>query len=211
MHIFIADIHLKPGNLKEEEAFIHWLSKYGSIAKKIYILGDLFDYWYTGIESKVKNVLKAVDKSNITIVHGNRDFLMRPSTVPQLEKSEEIILTLYGRKCLAAHGQTLTSRDTGFKILHAAIWPVFKFLDHKLDAGLKETIARKLVRVSSSIRPLSSNIRPEICVEKGVDMVICGHLHRGIMRKDLIVLPPFATERAWLAYDENGPVFCRMN
>lgn len=210
MYIFIADIHMRPGNAQDEDKFLGWLDKFGKAASKIYILGDLFNYWYSGMEDNVARVLTALDKDKISIIPGNRDFLMHSSGLAQVEKTEEVVLDIYGRKILAAHGHTLTVHDRGFRVLHALGWPLLKYLDGHLDIKTKEKIAGRLVSASSLIRPLNSEIKPGISSEKGVDTIICGHLHRGIMREDLIVLPPFATEKAWLEIDENSAVFKRI-
>jgi UDP-2,3-diacylglucosamine hydrolase len=202
MHIFVADVHLKPGSSRDEAVFLDWIETFGKKALKIFILGDLFEYWYSGIEPKVSNIMDRLSEFDVRILPGNRDFLMQASSLPQIEHVEEIVLELHGRKCLVAHGHTLTTHDRGFRVLHAVGWPLFKYMDSRLSIEAKEKIAGRLIKASSVIRPLQSEIRPGICAEKGVDAVICGHLHRGIMKKDLIVLPPFAGERAWLEVDE---------
>jgi len=85
-----------------------------------------------------------------------------------------------------------------------------RFLDRRLKAETKEKIVGAMIKASSAIRPLSSEIKPGICTQKGVDTIICGHLHRGIMREDLIVIPAFADQRAWLEIDERGRRFLKL-
>jgi UDP-2,3-diacylglucosamine pyrophosphatase LpxH len=210
MHIFIADLHIKPGNKGDEKLFLNWLDKFEAPTSKIYILGDLFEYWYSGIEPRASNILDALERKGATVLAGNRDFLMQPARVPGFINQEELKIELYGKKYLLAHGHTLTRHDRGFGILHSIGWLLLRFLDKHLKTESKNRIAWMMVKASSAIRPLSSEIKPGICAQKGVDTVICGHLHRGIMRENLIVLPAFADQRAWLEIDERGRRFSRL-
>ncbi len=204
MHIFVADLHIRPGNKADEELFLAWLEKFEAADTKIFILGDLFEYWYSGIEPRVSNILDAIGRKGATVLAGNRDFLMKPSGVPGFVGQEELEIELFGKKFLLAHGHSLTTNDPGFKILHSLGWPLLRFLDKRLEAETKDRIAAMMIKSSSAIRPLNSEIKPGICAQKGVDTVICGHLHRGIMREDLIVLPAFADQRTWLQLDDRG-------
>ena len=204
MHIFIADLHLRPGNSGDEKLFLDWLEKYGATASKIFILGDLFEYWYSGIEPLVSNILDAIELKGVTVLAGNRDFLMTSAGMPGIVRQEELKIRLYGKNYLLAHGHTLTKHDRGFNLLYSIGWPFLRYLDKHLKTESKDRIAGMMVKASSAIRPLSSEIKPGICAQKGVDTVICGHLHRGIMRDDLIVLPAFGDQRAWLEMDDKG-------
>jgi UDP-2,3-diacylglucosamine pyrophosphatase LpxH len=129
---------------------------------------------------------------------------MTSSRVPGLVSQEELKIRLYGKDYLLAHGHTLTVHDFGFNLLYGLGWPLLRFLDKHLKTESKSRISAMMVNASSAIRPLSSEIKPGICAQKGVDTIICGHLHRGIMREDLIVLPSFADQRAWLEIDDKG-------
>jgi UDP-2,3-diacylglucosamine pyrophosphatase LpxH len=210
MHIFIADLHIRPGNSGDEKLFLAWLDKFETPASKIFILGDLFEYWYSGIEPRVSNILETIGRKGATVLTGNRDFLMMSGGIPGFVSQEELTIELFGKRYLLAHGHTLTTNDWGFNILYRFGWPLLRFLDKRLKTESKDRIAGMMVRASSAIRPLNSEIKRGICVQKGVDTVICGHLHRGIMREDLIVLPAFADQRAWLEIDERGRRFLRL-
>lgn len=206
VYIFVADIHLRPSSEKEAERFISWLSKALQDADAIYILGDLFDYWYTGIEARFQDVLEALRSPKVHLLPGNRDFLLNNSNLKSIDiiHAEETFITLYGSRILLAHGHTLTEADTGFKLLHRYGWPVLKHLDRLLPLTLKDRCARSLVKSSAVVRPSSSQIRAGIEKEKGVDTVICGHLHRHVAQPGLIVLPAFYDSGQWLEWDDKG-------
>ena len=208
MHAFIADIHLRPDAAKDAHRFISWLSHVKADAEAVYILGDLFDYWYAGMESRFKEILTVLQSPNVHLLIGNRDFLLKDANLPGINiiRSEETVVIIDGAKVLLAHGHTLTKSDLGFRLLHSFGWPALEVLDRLLPPDIKYLLAHFLVKSSASIRPLSAVIREGIEVERGVDMVICAHLHRYITRPGLIVLPAFFDSSQWLSWDDSGHV-----
>jgi UDP-2,3-diacylglucosamine hydrolase len=210
VHIFVADIHLRPDSKEEAARFISWLSRRLQDADEIYILGDLFDYWYSGIETRFKDVLEALRSPKVHLLPGNRDFLLNNSRQKGIDiiLVEETVITINGSRILLAHGHTLTEGDTGFKLLHRYGWPLLEHLDHLFPLSLKDRCACSLVKSSAVVRSSLSNIREGIHTEKGVDTVICGHLHRYITQPGLIVLPAFYDSGAWLEWDKSGSRLC---
>ncbi|MCD6570743.1 MAG: metallophosphoesterase, partial [Deltaproteobacteria bacterium] len=209
---FKADTHIRPHVEADKENFIYWMDHVSPYATKIYILGDLFEYWYTGIEKHVDNVIKALSHPDIHILPGNRDFLMRDYTHKNIDiiTKEEIVFNIYGEKVLIAHGHTLTVGNPGFKLLHRFGWPVLRLSDKFLPATIKDKCATSMVNSSAAIRPPSSSIPRDIALRRGVDKVVCAHLHRGIMTDRLIILPAFMDDGAWMEWDEYGPRFRRL-
>jgi UDP-2,3-diacylglucosamine pyrophosphatase LpxH len=207
VHAFIADIHLRPDAGKDAHRFISWISSVRAHAKAVYILGDLFDYWYTGLENRFQEVLDALNSPTIHLLTGNRDFLLRNTQLSDLQilPAEEIRIQVGNARLLLAHGHTLTQADLGFRLLHSFGWPALKVLDRVLPLDLKHHLAHFLVKSSATIRPSSLTIREGIEADKGVETVICGHLHRYIERPGLIVLPAFFDSGQWLSWDDSGP------
>ncbi len=213
MYIFVADVHIRPENESDKEKFISWLEKVRSSEKKIYILGDLFEYWYTGIEKELGDVLEALSSPDIFVLPGNRDFLIthyRNKNIHIIDK-EESVIDVYGQKVLIAHGHTLTTGDTGFKILHMWGWPILKAFDQILPLKIKFLCAKALVNSSALVRPPTADIPVETVLKKKVDKVICGHLHKGFLSEKLIVLPSFLDDMAWMEFEEKGPKFVKFS
>lgn len=207
MLIFVADAHIRPGCREDSKKFIHWLNHAKLQASDVYILGDLFDYWFTGVHEEVRDVVEALASPGVHIIPGNRDFLMANAGDLGLHilGEEEIIAPPSTARLLLAHGHTLTRDDYGFKLLHALGWPVLRLLDRHLNGGIKERFARFLVRSSAAVRAPHAAIDKDISRRRGVDTVICGHLHRGFMSSELIVLPAFFDTGKWLVWDGDGP------
>ena len=213
MYVFVADIHIRPGNTFDSRRFISWLTAVKNQASYIYILGDLFDYFYTGLETRTQDVLNALQSPQVHLMTGNRDFLLKNTTTNNINiiESEEQVISLYDKKVLIAHGHTLTEADTGFKILHTYGWPILSCIDRFLPAGIKDRCARFLVKSSAAIRPPDTRIDADIAQRRGVHTVVCGHLHKAYKEQGLIVLPAFFDTGQWLAWDSGGPRFVAMN
>lgn len=213
MHVFVADIHIRPGIIDDSYRFITWLNTIKDNASHVYILGDLFDYWYTGVESRVDDVLMALESPRISVLRGNRDFLMTSTAMHSIHfiQKEEHQIELFSNSILLAHGHTLTDDDRGFRFLHRYGWPILTAVDKCMPAGIKDLLARFLVRSSLTIRPLHAGINENIAQIRGVETVICGHLHKAFMSHSLIVLPAFFDTQQWLVWDETGPRFDGLN
>lgn len=208
MQLFVADVHMRPHAPQDQQRFLAWLESARPQAEKIYILGDLFEYWYSGLEDITADVIAALADPAIHILPGNRDFLLvNSSAFPGLLPGEETIIAPYGKRLLITHGHMLVTGDHGFKVLHALGWPLLRRLDARLPVRWKRAWAESLVRSSAVIRPPQGIINPKIAACRGVDTVICGHLHRGFLTPELIVVPAFCDAPVCLALDEHGARF----
>jgi len=189
--VFVADIHLDPHDAPARAAFAAWLAARLAQAERIYILGDLFNYWYSGLEAVCADLLAALGDERVSILPGNRDFLLSNQPGLRLVEGEELPLELDGRRVILAHGHTLPEGDRGLKFLHAVVWPLLKRLDPRLPLGFKEALARHMVGASRVVRPLRAVIAPDVARRFGAELVVCGHLHHKIVTPGLIVLPAF--------------------
>jgi UDP-2,3-diacylglucosamine hydrolase len=184
-----------------------WIENTKQDVQSVYILGDLFDYWFSGLEESLQDVIGTLRDPRIHILPGNRDFLITSLQESGIHvmREEEVITSPSSERLLLAHGHTLTQGDCGFKVLHALGWPVLRFFDRRLPGTLKDDLARLLVASSAAVRPPYAVIDPDIAGRRRVDAVVCGHLHRKLVTKGLIVLPSFFDTGEWLLWDERGP------
>lgn len=80
---FIADLHLSENRPHLTELFVHFMQTQAPQAEKLYILGDLFDFWIGDdeqsalIETVQQQILQLTQKGiSCYFIHGNRDFLL---------------------------------------------------------------------------------------------------------------------------------------
>ena len=121
MIVFVADIHLDPHDAPAWAAFAAWLAARLAQAERIYILGDLFNYWYSGLEAVCADLLAALGDERVSILPGNRDFLLSNQPGLRLVEVEELPLELDGRRIDQPHSTVAAPRSaTG---LTAMRWP----------------------------------------------------------------------------------------
>ncbi|MGE0637385.1 MAG: UDP-2,3-diacylglucosamine diphosphatase [Bacteroidia bacterium] len=129
---FASDFHLGAPNaessLKREKLLVKWLEEIRSDAAEIYLVGDLFDFWFeydTAVPRGFTRFLgKLAELSDagipIHVFTGNHDMWM----FGYLEK--ELNITLYrepivreysGKKFFIGHGDGLGPGDHGFKVI----------------------------------------------------------------------------------------------
>lgn len=122
MHtLILSDLHLTPERPEVIAAFLHFLSTQAPAAERIYILGDLFEYWIGDdaapligadvVLAAMKTVSAQVD---CYFIAGNRDFLVGQqfsldSGFVILE--DETVVDLYGTPVLLLHGDSMCTDD----------------------------------------------------------------------------------------------------
>ena len=129
---FISDIHFglldREKELERERLFVKFLQFTCNEAKALYILGDLFDYWFEYnrvIQKGFFRTLTAMQDlaENGVEIHyliGNHDFLHKDffekEIGAQLYK-DPISVELKGKNFFLGHGDGLVKNDLGYKIL----------------------------------------------------------------------------------------------
>ena len=195
---FISDAHLRPyeDNSATESRLLAVFDEVKVNASHLYIVGDLFDFWFEyrfAIPAAYLKVLAALldlTRSGVKVFYipGNHDFWMKD----YIQREAGVILTgdlyevsHYGRKILITHGDGLRRDDVGYRFLkklfrnRACIW-----LYSQLPVNLAYRLA---VRSSKASRYYTTN-RKKIDptdyvafardkVAEGYDAVVMGHVH----------------------------------
>ena len=81
--LFISDLHLSPLRPDITDCFIDFMKNEAIHADKLYVLGDLFEFWIGDDDNSPFNVLikdafKALTQQGVEcyFIQGNRDFLL---------------------------------------------------------------------------------------------------------------------------------------
>ena len=126
MYYFASDIHLGHGDAdsarERERLFVQWLDEVSADAEEIYLLGDIFDFWYEWREVvpagfvRVLGKLAELTDRGITIhfLTGNHDmwmrgYLERECGLKLYYKPTEF--TVGRRHLLLAHGDNINVQD----------------------------------------------------------------------------------------------------
>ncbi|WP_236974453.1 UDP-2,3-diacylglucosamine diphosphatase [Membranihabitans maritimus] len=151
---FASDFHLGIQNSKErEKKIISWLDKAAVDADKIYLLGDLFDYWFEYKFHVPKGYVRFLGKLaeiqdsgiSIEIFTGNHDvwmFKYFPEEFGIPVHREVRLEELGAKKIMLGHGDGLGPGDMGYKRLKKVFTnPVLQFLYRQLHPDLSWRIA----------------------------------------------------------------------
>jgi UDP-2,3-diacylglucosamine hydrolase len=129
---FVSDVHLGAPALKNnrerEIHFAHWLDFINDDVSELYLLGDIFDFWYEYKKVAPRGFTRILGRlANLTDrgipVHfftGNHDvwvFDYLPREVGIILHRNEFIIEKNGRKFFLAHGDGLDVSDKGYHLL----------------------------------------------------------------------------------------------
>lgn len=198
---FISDIHLglesADREKKKELLLVEFLRSIQDTKGILYIVGDLFDYWFEykrvyqkGYFRTLTALADAVDRGiDIHYLIGNHDFLHRDFFQKEIGlhlHHDNIVHTLEGKKFYISHGDGLVANDIGYlilkKVLRSKVTQLLYSLIHP-DVGIaiasgsskssrKYTAQKDYGEIDSMFESAKSRI------DEGNDYVIFGHSHR---------------------------------
>lgn len=152
-HIYFAsDFHLGAPNYEEsrirEDRIVRWLDDIKTTAKEIYLVGDLFDFWFEYKKAIPKGFIRLQGKiaelcdSDIP-VHvfiGNHDMWMfdyLPHELGVIMHREPIAKTYNGKTFFIGHGDGLGPGDCGYKFIKKVFSnPVCQWLFARIHPNL---------------------------------------------------------------------------
>lgn len=200
-YLFISDVHLglksKDEEKQKEELLVKFLRFAKDNCKELFILGDLFDYWfeykhvYQKGFFKTLTALKEITENGVRInyIIGNHDFMHRDFFESELGVNlyeEDISTVLNGYKFFLSHGDGLVKNDYGYKILKKILRN--KFLQ-KMYSVIHPDVGIALAsRTSKKSRDHTSRKNygeedglftfAKQKIDDGYDYVMLGHLHK---------------------------------
>jgi UDP-2,3-diacylglucosamine hydrolase len=196
---FFSDAHLGLGSTEEDRQkelrLIRFLTFIQQDAAQIYIVGDLFDYWFEYKTVVPKRYFRLFTKlAELTEQHirlffivGNHDFWVNNYFHDELGMEVHVHpldTELSGKRFLIHHGDGLLDGDLGYKILKKILRSkinIFLFsLIHPDITGWLARWSSKTSRQYTSNRKYESNGMVDFAARKikeGYDFVIMGHNH----------------------------------
>ena len=160
---FLSDFHLGAPNaadsLVREKKIIAFLEEIKPLASTVFIVGDLFDFWYEYKKVvprgyvRILGKLAALTDSGIKVHFfvGNHDMWMKDYFQKELNIPvyfEPVKFEFYGKKFLVGHGDGLGPGDKGYKFIKkifrnkASQW-LFGILPPYIGMGIAHYFSRK--------------------------------------------------------------------
>ena len=202
---FASDQHLgaptPKASLPREKKFVAWLDTIKEDAGTIFLLGDLFDFWFEYKTVVPKGFVRVLGKLaelkdagiDIYFFVGNhdlwmRDYFQKELNIPVFHKSQEFDIN--GKIFLIGHGDGLGPNDHGYKRMKKVFtFPFFKWLFRWLhpDIGVRLghyfSVKNKLISGDVDARFLGEENEwlAQYCrrklTEKHYDFFVFGHRH----------------------------------
>ena len=201
---FASDLHLGVPNreksLVREKLFVQWLDEIKNDAEAIYLVGDIFDFWFEYKKAVPKGYVRLLGKLAeisdsgipIHIFTGNHDMWLFDYLEDEINAHiyrEPIEISIKGKRFFISHGDGLGPGDNGYKLIKK----IFKnklcqWLFERIHPNLGISIAQywsKKSRIANGEKDESYYGEKEwltqFCKEKmktiEVDYFIFGHRH----------------------------------
>jgi len=203
---FFSDAHLGCGTPSEEkhkeERLISFLQKLAKEASHLYIVGDLFDFWFEYRHLIPKNFQRIINQLGrlrdagvrIDYLCGNHDFWLGdflPAQMGIRVHRESLKVDHQGKRFFLCHGDGLAKSDWGYRILKKILRSkVNIWLYRQLPPDFSIPFAKF---VSGSSRNYTSGRETKFLeeykqfaeekIKSGFDIVILGHTHQPQIEK----------------------------
>ncbi len=206
MIYFISDQHLglgarEPDKRRERDVlrFLHYAKSH---CERLFILGDLFDYWfeYNTVVPKfhIRTLAALADFAEsipVDYLIGNHDFGHHSFFEEELGiriHKHDLEVTLHNKRFYLAHGDGKAFNDNGYLVLRSvlrnplALW-LWKWLHPDLGVGLAAAVSRRS-RAYSSEKDYGNERNGLECfaeqkINAGFDYVLMGHLHKPVVKR----------------------------
>ncbi|MDR1594669.1 MAG: UDP-2,3-diacylglucosamine diphosphatase [Prevotellaceae bacterium] len=229
-YYFAADVHLGlppyEDSRKRELRFVNWLDSIKSDAKEIFLLGDIFDFWfeYKKVVPRgfVRTMGKIAELTDAGIpVHffaGNHDLWVSDylqSELGVIFHPTDYTVELYGHKFCLTHGDALNVRDKSHALLR---WIFTNSKLRKVFAGIHPHIGLSFAHAWSKsnrkkhgrmeFNPDNNPFYNKVCEiakEQKLDFFVMGHLHVPVNLSEngfnFVVLPDWFSGGGYAVFD----------
>ena len=136
MFYFISDLHLgvfeREKDKKREDLFLKLLERLSKDADTIYLVGDIFDYWFeykTVVPAFFYRTLNAIHELvekgiKIEYLMGNHDFGHKDFFKNEFDidiEKDDIVREINGKRFYISHGDGKAKNDIGYSILKSVL------------------------------------------------------------------------------------------
>ena len=234
--LFISDLHLQAAHPRTAEAFFRFLAERAVDAERLYLLGDIFEYWAGDddlaepFHQQVIAALRTLAGRGVDVywMAGNRDFLVGAAFAHAARLTllpEPQLLEAGGHTIALVHGDAQCTADANYMAFRAQVrqsaWQQ-QFLAMPLAqrkaiiAGLREGSRSAQSAKSYDVMDVAPDAVADLYAASGADVIIHGHTHRPALHEDAsgrrrYVLPDWELDAdpprgGWIAIDLVGRI-----
>jgi UDP-2,3-diacylglucosamine hydrolase len=240
---FASDFHLGlptgTDPLEREKRVVKWLQMIGPEASEIYLLGDVFDFWWEykhvvpkGFTRFLGTISSLTDSGiPIHLFTGNHDMWIGNYLVSEcgvIIHDRPFITSFGNKKFYLAHGEGLGTKDTGYKILLAifrnrTLRKLYSAIHPSIGMGIghRWSLSSRLVKgislefMGEENEDLFRHSRTIIEKEK-IDFFIYGHRHLPMTRNlgggaVITILGDWIRNGSFAVWDGNKLVLNHIN
>ncbi|MFN3792689.1 UDP-2,3-diacylglucosamine diphosphatase [Massilia sp.] len=231
--LFVSDLHLQASHPRTADAFFAFLAGRAIHAERLYLLGDIFEYWAGDddlaepFHQQVIAAIRAVSDAGTAVywLAGNRDFLVGPGFAEAAGLSlleEPHVITAGGKRIALVHGDAQCTADLKYMAFRAQVrdreWQQH-FLGMPLAqrkaviAGLREGSREAQAGKSYEIMDVAPEAVKALFDATQASVIIHGHTHRPALHDTggrlRYVLPDWELDTeprrgGWIALDAEG-------
>ena len=233
--LFISDLHLQALYPRTCSAFFAFLRERAMAAERLYLLGDIFEYWAGDddlaslFHQDIVNAIRAVSDSGVQVfwMAGNRDFLVGAAFADAAGLTllaEPHVLELAGQRVALVHGDAECTDDLKYMAFRAQVrdpaWQA-QFLALPLAQrksiidGMREGSKAAHTTKSYELMDVAPAAVAALHARTGADILIHGHTHRPALHqhdgKRRYVLPDWEPQAepprgGWIAIERGGAI-----
>ncbi|MBR7068778.1 MAG: UDP-2,3-diacylglucosamine diphosphatase [Bacteroidales bacterium] len=232
--IYLAsDLHLGYPSFGEgiarERLFCAWLDSIDNDVEELYLLGDVFDFWFEhrhvipkGYTRFLGRIAALCDRGiPVHIFTGNHDVWMfdyLPKELGVTLHSKPLLLNLNGKRFMLHHGDGLGTDNRGYRFMkwifnNRALQWLFANLLHP---DLSQWIGHTWSRSSRTSKPIAHNFKGEeesitrfarqTLLHEPIDYFVFGHWHSPVMyplnnHSNLVILGDWLTSNTFAQWD----------
>ena len=233
--LFVSDIHLSPQMPKTADAFFRFLDEEAAKARRLYLLGDVFEYWAgdddmaDAFNRKVIEALRALSDKGVLLywIAGNRDFLASEGFAQATGATllpDPYVADVAGQRVLLLHGDAQCTDDKDYMAFRAQVrHPDWQraFLARPLTErkaiieGMREGSRDAQRDKAMAIMDVNPDAIARLFADHQVNLMIHGHTHRPKLHRNddrtRHVLPDWDCDHAqarggWLSIDTSGDI-----
>jgi UDP-2,3-diacylglucosamine hydrolase len=239
---FASDFHLglNAGSdpVEREKKVVEWLNNIARDAVEIYLIGDIFDFWWEyklvvpkGFTRFLGTISRITDSGiPVHFFTGNHDMWMKNYFTEEcgvITHTSPVTTIIDGKKFYLAHGEGLGSQSTGYKIL---LW-IFRNKPLRiLYSALPPALGIRIGHSWSLHSRLGKGIKLDFMGEEKEDLIkyarsvqlnekfdffIFGHRHLGLTfmlddGAEIVFLGDWVRDGSYAVWDGHELKFCQM-